>query len=190
MRMIVLSHEDENALALITHEHRKKQWLSTRILLNELTGKNSRIVYDEFGKPSVEKTSIHISLSHSHDLIAMVIDSKRTGVDIELIKSKIQNIASKFMSGLELLSVLNQNRETAFPENRIEQLYVYWCAKEALYKLYGKKQLFFKENIIIHPFKYRIQGEITGEIITKSFHKKYKLHYEKINGYMMVYVLS
>jgi len=43
---------------------------------------------------------------------------------------------------------------------------MYWCAKEAIYKLYGKKKISFKNSIYIKPFNHfqtLIQGELTDD---------------------------
>ncbi len=80
--------------------------------------------------------------------------------------------------------------ENIKPENHIEQLFVYWCAKEALYKYYGKKELIFKEQLLIDPFPYFGKGEIRGHIITESFVKTLQLNYEKFNDHMLVYVIE
>jgi len=81
---------------------------------------------------------------------------------------------------------LNSLREN----NHIEQLYVYWGAKEALYKLYGKRALHFKENLLIEPFEYKGKGVINGCISIGKMKETYSLHYEKISDYMLVYVLE
>ena len=73
-------------------------------------------------------------------------------------------------------------------------LTLYWCAKESLYKLYGKKNLRFKENLFVEPFEYLGKGKIKAEIILDSMKSKYILRYEKISSgdknYMFTYVVN
>jgi hypothetical protein len=45
---------------------------------------------------------------------------------------------------------------------------IYWCAKEALIKIHGKKDLVFAENMKIAPFLKEKQGKIVGSIIVNS----------------------
>jgi hypothetical protein len=54
--------------------------------------------------------------------------------------------------------------------------------------LYGKKQLVFEENILISAFTYSEKGELEAMIKTKEVNKKFYLHYEKIEDYMLVFV--
>jgi len=138
---------DLEALSSFSSEQRKKEWLVARILVEVMTGKKDiQIQYDERNKPSLIDSKKYISLSHSHDLLAVILDDSETGIDIELVKSKILRIKEKFMSKKELNSLQKGNEA--------EHLTVYWCAKESLYKLYGKKELAFKENLIIESFQY------------------------------------
>ena len=179
---------NDNALADgyqgINHEWRKRQWLASRVLLSTIMlGCPVSIRYDSYNKPYIPGSEIKISISHSYDLVAVIADrSKETGIDIEFIKPKIERIADKFMSSREIRAL-----DVRYP---IESLYVHWCAKEALYKLYGKKEIFFKKNLRVEPFSYEGKGMITGSIISGSFNETYRLHYEKTGEHMLVYVLN
>ena len=168
----------------INHDWRKRQWLASRLLSKILLGGNSPgIIYDQYNKPYLSGSPMHISISHSYDKIAVIIDKeKETGIDIELIKPKIERIAERFMSDEEMRTVQDHNL--------IEALYVHWCAKESLYKLYGKKELVFRENILVEPFKYNNEGSISGRIVAGSYDKRFDLRYERSGGHMLVYVIN
>ena len=179
--------EDLLVLRSFSHDQRKKEWLAARILAEELTdGKNVRIVYDEHNKPALKGSQKHISISHSHSLLTMILDSKETGIDIELVKPNVERIKEKFLSEGELKS-LGEEKLT-------EKLTLYWCAKEALYKYYGKKLLTFKEHLIVEPFDYTGTGQLLARIIHPSMNKLFKLHYEKISvkdeDYILAYILN
>ena len=174
--------KDLSAQALNPNERRRKEWLVARILAEQLTGeKDIRIIYDEHKKPFLENSKKHISLSHSRDLLAVITDEAETGIDIELIKPKVVRIKEKFMSGEELGSLQENNQE--------EQLTIYWCAKESLYKLYGKKELHFKENILIDGFTYNKEGIVSGRIVTENFNHNFHLAYLNLDDFMLAYVL-
>ena len=188
--LLKMKHFSEENLSLLNtffYEHRKKEWLVARILAEQLSEeKNSRIIYDEHNKPFLENSKKHISISHSHNFLAVILDEYETGIDIELIKPKVLRIKEKFMSDEELNSLQK--------ENLAEQLTVYWCAKESLYKLYGKKELAFKENLSIEPFHYSEKGIIKGWIKKSAMKKSFILHYEKLNSgddnYMLTYIIN
>lgn len=186
LKMKKFSEEDLFQLNSFYYEHRKKEWLVSRILTEKILGENAEIFYDEHNKPFLKNSKKHISLSHSHELLAVIIDDKETGIDIEQIKPNVLKIKEKFMSDAELKALEK--------EHKAEELTLCWCVKESLYKLYGKKKLTFKENLFVEPFEYLGRGNIRGAIILGSVKTKYILHYEKIStdgkNYMMTYIIN
>lgn len=161
---------------------RNLHWLSTRVLLRRMMTTDAYIDCraDSSGKPYLANFPHFISLSHSFDYAAvMVSKDKAVGIDIELIKDKIERIAHKFMS----------KRELAFiSKDRIEQLYACWCAKEAIYKLHGKKNISFLDHIRIEPFEYSGTGSFIASLDTGSQKNQYTVHYDKFEEYMIGYV--
>lgn len=182
-----ISDTDRATFNSILHDSRKKEWLAARIALEQLTGKKDiRIIYNEQHKPFLENSAQHISISHSHSVLVVIIADKETGIDIELIKPTIEKVQEKYMSASESDSIQK--------ENRLEQLAVYWCAKESLYKLYGKKELIFKEHLTIDAFQYSGNGIIKGWIRNISTKKACNLQYEKRtignDSYMLTYIIN
>jgi phosphopantetheinyl transferase len=161
---------------------RNLHWLSTRVLLRRMMNTDAYIDcrVDSSGKPYLANFPHLISLSHSFDYAAvMVSKDKAVGIDIELIKDKIERIAHKFMS----------KRELAFiKKDRIEQLYACWCAKEAIYKLHGKKNISFLDHIRIEPFDYSGTGSFIASLDIGSQKNHYTVHYDKFEEYMIGYV--
>lgn len=161
---------------------RNLHWLSTRVLLRRMMNTDAYIDcrVDSSGKPYLANFPHFISLSHSFDYAAVIVSKdKAVGIDIELIKDKIERIAHKFMSKCELAFI---------SKDRIEQLYACWCAKEAIYKLHGKKNISFLDHIRIEPFDYSGTGSFRASLDTGSQKNYYTVHYDKFKGYMIGYV--
>ncbi|MBW6460411.1 MAG: 4'-phosphopantetheinyl transferase superfamily protein [Bacteroidales bacterium] len=161
---------------------RKKQWLACRILIRSLLHpEDFPVEYNHPGKPFLAGSHHHISVTHSHDRAAVIISSIfRTGIDIEQVRPRILKVRDKFLSQQELASMND-------PDD-LEMLTLAWCAKEALYKLYGLKNLDFKKNIKVlfpitaYPFKFKAfiqQGDTN---------KEYHLHGELLDDFILVYV--
>ena len=162
---------------------RNLHWLSTRVLLRTMLNTSSYIdcKVDEHGKPYLANFPYYISLSHSFDYAAVMISrDKPVGIDIELIKDKIERIAHKFMNGEEL-SYMDK-------DHIIDHLYVSWCAKEAIYKLQGKKNVSFLHNIRLRPFEYHPEGSFQASLELDDSRREFNVHYQRINGYMIGYV--
>lgn len=161
--------------------HRRLEFLASRTLVHRLTAYKTRIPLekDSYGKPQLIQTPSSISISHSRAYAAAIFGKGSFGIDIQHIVEKIERIAHKFMRTEELESIL--------PDNRLAHLHVYWCAKEALYKAYGKRQLDFCKNIIIHPFLFEKTGGICAGCIQKDHWKlDFQLHYQQWEDYMVV----
>jgi len=150
-------------------EKRKQEWIATRLLVYEISGKYKTIKYDEYGKPHIE--GVNISISHTKGIVAVIIGDDELGIDIEKVSERIIRIAPKFLYSSEI-SEIDIN-------NQLLQFHAYWCAKETIYKIYGKKVVDFKNNIKIESFKIKDKGQIKGSINLKNFNKEYQLNYFK-----------
>ena len=77
-------------------EKRKKEFLVSRLLLNELEP-NQQISYNSNGAPEISNGK-YISISHSKNLVAIIISDKKVGLDIEYISEKPLRISPKFIT--------------------------------------------------------------------------------------------
>ncbi|MBS1634328.1 MAG: 4'-phosphopantetheinyl transferase superfamily protein [Bacteroidetes bacterium] len=151
------------------------------MLLRHLVGNESTVRYDDKGKPYLNASRLHISISHSHEKLAIIVNEQEpTGIDIELIRDKVIRIRHKFLSPPEL--------EDAGME--VEKLLVYWSAKETLYKIYGLKEVDFIAHLFIAPFSYTGKGFIYGTIKLGQTEKKFELRYEKTEDYILVIAIK
>ena len=174
------SEEQEN-LKKFKNPSRQIEWMATRKLIYELLNKKVIIDYDEFGKPSIRNSDKQISISHTKGLVAVQISEEIAGVDVELVSERVAKIAHKFLNTPELSS-LDLN-------NQMLHMYAHWCAKETVYKIYGKKRLDFKKNIIIEAFKIENEGYIKAKLQTKEvkiYNLKYFVYEADNNNYMVV----
>ncbi len=162
-------------------ENRKKQWLSSRLLIKEIYPQGGIVIYNEDGKPFFQDVKAHLSVSHSYDYASAIIsDSKNVGIDIEKASERLIRVKDRFLSDKELQSI-DKRQE-------LRSLCTYWCAKEALYKLYGFRKLDFREHIIIDPFEVKKKGTLSGKILTNDQLKNYILTYQQLEDYMLVYL--
>jgi phosphopantetheinyl transferase len=179
------THELE-FISSLNNGKRLLHWLSTRLLLRTMLNTTEYIDcrMDEHGKPYLFNLDYEISLSHSYDYAAVIISkTKKVGVDIELIKHKIKAIKHKFLTDSELA-------QKQIGDN-INGLYVCWCAKEAIYKWYGKKGLEFKQHIHIKPFKLANEGRLTASVELPEGIAQLDVDFFKMgDGYMLGYVVA
>jgi phosphopantetheinyl transferase len=175
---------DETEISLLnsfTHSFRKKQFLASRLLLHTLfpTGK---ITYDANGKPWLNQPEIFISLSHSASFIAILIDKVHCGIDIEVIRPKIEKIVPKFLSEKEI--------EESKGENLTERLHIYWCAKEAMYKVYGKKNVSLRTDIFVNKVSPASSGKVGATLSHNGITVKRDVYYERFRECMLAWTES
>lgn len=179
----------EGSLAKIAkmNERRKTEWLAARHLLQQMMGEHVFCYSDEFGKPILQDSEQHLSISHSRGLATVVVSNQPIGVDIQEIAPKIKRIAHKFMRPEEMNS-LNE-------ANHLKHLHIYWGAKEALYKAYGKKKLDFRKHILVEPFYYlptegsgQAKGKTTGKVVKDNYHANFDIYFEEIENHYLVFV--
>lgn len=178
-----LNEAEQAYVEKLSKGKRNLHWLGTRVLLRKMLQTEQYIDcrVDNHGKPYLVNMPYHISLSHSFNFAAvMVSKNKPVGIDIEQIKDKVERIAHKFLSPAEMAALDSKNR--------VKELYVCWCAKEAVYKCYGQKEVSFLDNIHLHPFEYKTKGEVKARLYKDALDINYEVGYMQFEDYMVGYV--
>ena len=180
---VSLAPGDMNILNSFNNPLRKVEWLSVRVLLKEITGKNLSIVYNGSRKPFIKDSTFNISISHSRNLTSILLSKKRkVGIDLEYMSHRISKIAPRFINDDEVIS--SEENENKY------HLYIHWCAKEALYKICDKQDINFKKNLTIEPFKPGLKGLLYGRVNNKYINERFRLSYFTINNYIIVWTTS
>ncbi|HEX8545392.1 MAG TPA: 4'-phosphopantetheinyl transferase superfamily protein [Cytophagaceae bacterium] len=162
---------------------RLQQWYAGRALIHKLAilkGMNEvKLHNDDNGKICFSDHCYNLSLSHKPQYsIAILSEIMKVGIDMEEILPRIAKIGPRVLSESEM--------EDAGAS--IEKLTVYWCVKEVLYKIYSKRALSFKENLIVIPFEFKNeQGNCIGKIKTTDFEGIYNIKYLKKGNYIIAY---
>jgi 4'-phosphopantetheinyl transferase len=184
--------EDENTLAellstdeqipgSISNSKKRLEWFAGRLLVKTLVEKLGMafqgVTKDEFGKPFLKGNAYQLSLSHSYPYVAASVHKEHSvGIDLEQPKSKLLRIAPRVLDTTEL--------EDA-GEN-ITKHCIYWCAKETLIKVYGKKDLTLAEHLKISPFSVKKQGHLIGRIIVNDTVTTVPLWYSVRENFVVV----
>jgi phosphopantetheinyl transferase len=176
---INLTKSNQSRLDSMHSELHQRGFLSVRHLLKEVGLVDDDLIYDEFGKPHL-KNGKHISITHSFNFSGIIIsDEVPVGIDIEMQRDKILKIAQKFTPFQEYKTIANHSA-------LITKLTIVWAAKEALYKIFGKKKLRFLENIYIEDFRFADE-KTTGSINYDGIRSVYQIHFLEFEGFACVY---
>ena len=93
-------------------------------------GEKPEFVYGEHGKPAIEGCDMHFSISHCKQGIAVAVDDKPIGIDIESVREADEALIEKTMNPDEAKAI----RSSANPK---EAFISFWTKKEAVLKLRG-----------------------------------------------------
>ncbi len=159
-------------------------WLASRCLIQEVfRGNKLRLEKDNNNHPTLYVNNVkwHISITHAADKAGIYISkNKQIGIDLELVDARILRVSPKFMNEKEL--------EFAGNPNQVAEMTLIWSAKESLYKLYNKKELDFKNHLVIEPFN-SVQTEkfFIGNILKDYIHRKQKIHFKFYEQVVLTY---
>lgn len=174
---------DSNRLRLdgMKSEMHQRAFLSVRKLLQEAGYTDLDLYYDEFGKPHLHGEK-HISITHSHEFSAIIISDETVGIDIELQRDKITRIADKFCdSEFQFLDLDS--------DEYIKKLTVIWGVKEAIFKIRNEKGISFKNHIRVCDFDLESE-QTTAELHFDNLVKDFKIHFEEIEEFTLVYAFE
>lgn len=182
-KQLQLDNEERAYVEKLSLNKRHLHWLAVRVLLRTMLNTSEFIdcKIDAHGKPYLVKLPYHISLSHSFDYAAVMMSrSGPVGIDIEQIREKVERIAYKFLLPPELAFI-----DGVDP---VKHLYAAWCAKEAVYKCFGQKEVSFATHISLEPFNFVLPGTVNAHLNKGEIHKDYQVHYLQYEDYMIGYV--
>lgn len=150
----------------IQHPHKRLQHLAGRYLLRFLYHgfPLELIQLAETRKPFLPDDPVHFSIAHCGDYAAAIIStSDRVGIDIELVKEKINLVQHKFLSGYE---------KNNMGEISNAKLTLVWSCKEALFKWYALGHVEFKSELILEmEQQLHEKGKISARIEKETQHK-------------------
>lgn len=134
----LITASDVASASRFQNDKRRREHLAWRRVVRSELGRGVVIDYNEVGAPIVDIPNTHISVAHGGERVAVAIADERVGVDIENLDRNYERVKSRFMSPTE--EALSDMEE--WPA-------MVWTAKEAIYKLYGKREVDLTEDIHI-----------------------------------------
>lgn len=172
----------ESAPHSTTHPQKRMEFLTGRFLtstlMQELDLTYRGMVKDEYGKPYLVDSDYHVSMSHSFPFVAVLIDADRpVGIDLEQPKEKLLRIGPRVLSPHELLDA---------GEDVVKHC-IYWCAKETMIKIHGKKGLQLSSELLVSAFTARSEGIIVGRLIVDGIATVLSLYYLVTPEFVLVF---
>lgn len=155
-------------------------WFASRFLLQHLFDADAIHIHkNEYNKPTlqIDETPYFISISHSGKYAAVMVSKQcEVGIDIEKTDERIHRISHKF---------LNED-ETIFATSAAQKILI-WSAKETMYKIYGQKELDFREHLNVNYFDVKESGNFFGIVKKNNLQLDLEINYECIDDYVMTW---
>ena len=176
--------DEMEEISYISSEALRKQRLAVRALLNELFEDKVYLSHHENGKPYLENMATNISITPTNEYVAVILhEEEEVGIDIECQDRDFSAVEKKALSEDEI-DDLDEDRKN-------EQLAIYWCAKEAIFKRVSAFRVDFAEQIEVEKFRPRGEGELEATFIHKDgYEEEFELEYMTFDRHVLVWVVG
>ena len=175
--------DEMEEISFLRSESLRKQRLAVRALLNTMFDDKVYLSHHDNGKPYIENNPINISITHTAKYVAVILhEEENVGIDIESLDRDFSVVEKKALSEDEI--------EDLEDEKRNEQLAIYWCAKEAIFKLLSRYNVDFAEQIEVERFRPRGEGELEATFTYKDEEEEFDLEYITFDRHVLVWVVG
>ena len=176
--------DEMEEISFIRSESLRKQRLAVRALLCNLFDEKVYLSHHDNGKPYLENNPTNISITHTEKYVAVILhEEENVGIDIESLDRDFSAVEKKALSEDEI--------DDLEDEKRNEQLAIYWCAKEAVFKLLSRYNVDFAEQIEIERFRPRGEGELEATFTSKKDdEEEFDLEYITFDRHVLVWVVG
>lgn len=184
--LLSMLYESDKLMPTITSfgsDKRRKEFLATRVMLNNVLNTEKQIAYHANGAPYLTDHSYNISIAHTGDIVTILLHPQQhVGIDVERIADKVVRVKYKFLSPKELEHLSTLNEKT--------HLTLLWAAKEALYKILGIETVNFVTDLQIAPFGPYLRGTMRGQELLTPQKRCFTLNYRVEPEYVIVWTVE
>ena len=180
--MTSIPSDELEEISYIKNESLRKHRLAVRALLDAMFEEKVYLSHHDNGKPYIENNAINISITHTDQYVAVILNEEdEVGIDCESLNRDFSAVEKKALSDEEIGDLEDEQKN--------EQLAIYWCAKEAIFKLTSQYDVDFAEQIQIDGFRYRNEGELSATFTDKDgYEQELNLYYFTFDRHVLVCV--
>ena len=177
-------NDELEEISLFRSESQRRQKLAVRALINEVFEDKMYLNHHDNGQPYLENCATNISITHTDNYVAIIIhDEEEVGIDVESLDRDFSVVEKKALSEDEI--------DDLEKDRRNEQLAIYWCAKEAIFKRMSQNRVVYAEQIEVEKFNVRKEGELEATFIHKDEHEEeFELEYKMFDRHVLVWLVG
>ena len=177
-------NDELEEISLFRSESQRRQKLAVRALINEVFEDKMYLNHHDNGQPYLENCATNISITHTDNYVAIIIhDEEEVGIDVESLDRDFSVVEKKALSEDEI--------DDLEKDRRNEQLAIYWCAKEAIFKRMSQNRVVYAEQIEVEKFNVRKEGELEATFLHKDEHEEdFELEYMIFDRHVLVWLVG
>ena len=181
MRLSSVPTDEMEEISLIRNENMRKQRLAVRALLNEVFEDKVYLSHHDNGKPFLENCITNISITHTDRYVAIITHQEEDlGIDMESVDRDFSAVREKALS--------EDEKDDLDEDDRLnEQLALYWCAKEAIFKRMSQSKVDFAGQIRVKRFNPKLEATF---IHKDGYEEEFELGYITFDRHVLVWVVG
>lgn len=182
--IISIPKEELDELVYTKNSSLRREKLAVRALLNKIFEEKVYLGHHDNGAPFIHNNLTHISITHTTRYVAIITHpTEDVGIDIESLDRDFSPVEKKALSEEEI--------EDLSLRHRNEQLAIYWCAKEALFKRMSQHGVNFAKQMEIERFHLEEEGDLSATFISKDGEEEeFELQYEIFDNHALVWLVG
>lgn len=175
------AHLYTDGLARFSTGKRRVEYLSVRVMLQQLLDSAVTVGYEPSGRPFLENAPYRVSISHTKDHAAVILHPNRSvAIDIEQRAPKVMRLQHKFMNEPEL-AVMDE-------ADALGYTLIAWSAKESLFKVIGREGVDFKQHLLLQPYKADASGSFVGAYQDEDAREEYIVYYRNTPHFVLTWI--
>lgn len=178
------SEKYRNQIERFIAPSRKLEWLSVRVLLFTLLGKEADVAYATNGRPYLQNVLASVSISHTKGYVAVLLaaPSCNPGIDIEQYSERVCKVAPRFMHVEE--------HATEYAGTQTWSLLLHWSAKETMFKSMDASEVDFCVHLRVMPFDVQERGCFEACEYRTEQQRYFRIHYLLHPDFVLTWVVD
>ncbi len=190
LREQVSSDEWEDSLKFAKPQ-RRMEYLTWRAICRELldsdpkTDNRTIFAYCNSGGPCLLHDNLYLSVSHTREFVAVMLAYKPCAVDIEQHNRKFEQVSSRYIAPCEMkfIDCFDQEQNNSHNEFYGKM----WCAKEALYKVAGRRAIDMVRDLRINEY---IAERSVFDASIAHYSRSFYVHLDSWNNHYIAYTIE
>ena len=162
---------------------RRREWVASRLLLKQMGIGPGQVAHLPSGKPVLEDSDFHLSISHTQGYVAAMWSHRPCGIDVERFSPRVLRVRERFVDDALL-------RPDIEGDELIWTLLLCWSAKETIYKCMDEQGVDFRAQLHVLPFSLQQSGELQACETRTERRQRFTVGYYRGEDFVLTYTVG